>query len=248
MRGAPALALTLLAAAPAAAEVLRIGVTPDYPPYLERDGTGGYHGLDAELLAEICARGGWDCRFADYTLADLLAALRAGEVDVIAGGIGISAEREAFMDFTCPYYIADTFEGTFLGLDAGLDPAAGPVAVAGQSLYDRAMRQAGHDVRAYPGEAEALAAVLAGEVPVFFGSSQVAGEGSERLAILGSHPIATAGPALGVGEEAEALRDRLDAVLADLSAEGRLAALQRAWLSVDQGDVIADCMAAVPQA
>lgn len=246
MRSA-ALALAL-AAAPAAAEDLRIGVAPDYPPYLTRDGAGGYDGLDAELLAEVCARGGWDCRFAEYALADLLAALRAGEVDVVASGIGISAEREAFMDFTCPYYVAESFDGTFLGREAGLDPAAGEVAVAAQSLYDRAMRQAGYAVRPYPDEAAALAAVLAGEAPVFFGSNQVAGELADRLVPLGSHPIATAGPALGVGEDADALRDRLDAILAELSAEGRLAALQRAWLSVDQGDVIADCLAAVPQA
>jgi polar amino acid transport system substrate-binding protein len=243
-----ALALGLVLAAPAGAEPLRIGIALDYPPYLFRQADGTLAGFDADLMAEICARGPFECSWVELPLTDLLAAVRDGRVDVAASGIGANDEREAFMDFTCPYYIADSFTGSMFARSEGVDVTTVPIAVMGQSLYDKAMRDAGFATRPYPDETAAIRTVIAGEVEAFFGSNQMSTDLTQGLHFIGEYRITTSGPALGVGENADALRNRLDHILADLSQEGRLAAMQRAWLDVDQGDVIARCTAAFPQA
>jgi ABC-type amino acid transport substrate-binding protein len=241
------LALVLALAAPAQAETLRIGGTNDYPPYLFRDG-GRVVGMDADLMSAICARGGFECIWVELPLEDLLAAVRDGRVDVAVSGIGINTEREALMDFTCPYFLSDTFTGSFLARDPGVDLAAVAIAVGTQSLYEKAMVQAGYRTLPFPNETQALQAVVDGRAAAFFGSNQVSNDLAAQLVIVGEHPIRTLGPALGVGEDADVLRRRLDAILAALSREGQLAAMQRAWLDTDQGDVIARCSAEIPQA
>lgn len=241
-----AFALMLFAAAPAGAEQLRIGATYDYPPYLFRQ-DGKLVGMDADLMAEVCARGGFDCVWVELSLQELLDAVRDGGVDVGVSGIGISAERELVMDFTCPYYVAEVFTGTFLARDADVDLRSVAIAVATPSLYERAMIDGGYRTLPFANEAEAMRAVQEGRADAFFGANQLP-DAPTGLVTLGDYPIRTAGPALALGENADDLRQRLDAILADLSQEGRLAAMQRAWLDIDQGDVIARCNEATPQA
>ena len=244
--------LMSLAASAVSAEELRIGASPTYPPYLGQTEDGALYGIDAELAAEICARGGFACRWVDTDVKDLIPALLSEKVDIVMGGIGYSIARDQMIDFTCPYHITEDAFGSFYGLDETLDPAADPatlsVSVTRQTLHDVAMTTGGYVVVRTNGNAAAIETVLQGGADLYFGSAGVVGahpRGAE-LVYLGTHPIPSTGAAIAVSEERPELRDAIDAILADLSAEGVIAEMQQRWLNIDQGDVIADCRRPAP--
>jgi len=47
---------------------------------------------------------------------------------------------------------------------------------------------------------------------------------------------------VAVSEQATALRNTLDAILADMSSDGTLGEIQQRWLGYDEGDVISRCL------
>lgn len=247
MRAALANALTLTAigcgATAVGAEQLRIGASPTYPPYFWQDSAGDLKGIDAELMNEICARGGFECTWVFLEVGDLIPQLQAGAVDIVTGGIGNSPARERVVDFTCPYHLTIAAKGTLWALDTDAKPETHRVAVTTGSLHEEAMRRKGFDVLSLPGNAEAVAAVLDGRAAIYFGSAGVVEAHPEghQLAYLNDFPISAGGAALAVSEDRPELRDALDALLAGISSDGTLSNLQSEWLGIDQGDVIADC-------
>ena len=236
-------ALLALLAAPAAAEPLRIATGGHYPPYIWVEDGQPIRGLDFDLMTEICDRGEYACTWVDLPMSGIFDALIAGEVDVVTGGFGYSARRDEIVDFTCPYWNSGENQGTFLSLDPAADLIESEIGVLDASLYATALLRAGRDIRTYPTEEAALAALMAGEVPVIFGSHNL-----EQLALArpgverrGTYPTFSGGTALIVSEAAPDLRDALDAALADIADDGTLSRLQVQWLGVDQGDIIARC-------
>lgn len=238
-----AVLILALIAGPAVSETLRIGASPTYPPYLSLGADGAREGMDAALLAEICARGGFDCQWVWTDVPDLIPALVAGEIDIVTGGIGNSSEREEIIDFTCPYHVTEDAFGTLWILDPDTDPQGERVAVTAGSLHEKAMVEAGREVIAAAGNAAAIDAVLSGAAEVYFGSAGVVEAHPEagRMLYAGDHPIDSTGAALAVSEDRPELKNAINSILLDLSTDGTLAALQNRWLSVDQGDIIATC-------
>ena len=236
------------AAPPAAAEVLRIGASPTYPPYLGENPDGSRYGIDAELAYEICTRGQFTCQWIDTEIHQLIPALVAGEVDIVMGGIGYSVARDMVVDFTCPYQITEDAFGSLYALSAGIDLASARVAVTRQSLHDLAMADAGYDTFPVDGNVEAIEAVLTGAAEAYFGSAGVvdAHPRGGELVFIETHPIPSSGAAIAVSEDRQDLLAQIDSILADLSAEGHLADMQRRWLLEDQGDVIARCQKPAP--
>ena len=241
-----------LAALPAAAEDLRIGASPTYPPYLGQTADGTLYGIDAELATQICIRGGYSCRWVDTEVKDLIPALVSGEVDIVMGGIGYSVARDQVIDFSCPYHVTEDAFGSFYGIDALLNPTTDPgalkVSVTRQSLHDVAMTSGGYRVIRADGNAAAIELVLGGAADLYFGSAGVVEAHPEGpgLAFLGTFPIPSTGAAVAVSEDRPDLRDAIDAILAEVSAEGLIADMQRRWLDIDQGDVIAGCRRPAP--
>jgi polar amino acid transport system substrate-binding protein len=238
-----AISAALLAGA-AQAEPLRIGVTSDYPPFLWRDAGGERRGFDAELLADLCARGDFQCELVEMPLGDLLRAVAAAKVDLAAGGIGFSAERDATVDFTCSYALYDDYVGTIHARHADIDLATARIAVTARSLFEHAALKAGHRTAPYPTDAEAVRAAASGAADAYFGApgmvESVLGA-NHLLQPVGELDVPPTGAAFVLPEGAERLRMRLNALLAELSAEGRIAALQEEWLGFNQGDIIAEC-------
>lgn len=231
----------------ALAETLRIATSGHYPPYYITTPGAATSGMDTDLLGEICTRGGYDCIWFEVPTQALLDTLLTGQADVVAGGIGINADRAAIVDFTCPYYslVASTGE-LYLR-----DPARGPdvatngavIAVSGGSLFELSMQREGIITHAYDTELDAARAMLSGDTDGYFGSGAVVSglpDGDSAL-YIGSYPTITAGPAFAVSKSAPDLLRILNTHLAALSAEGTLAELQVRWLGQNQGDVIATC-------
>ena len=228
----------------ASADTLRIATGGHYPPYIYNPTTDEAAGLDKDLLGEICARGDFDCTWVDLPMSDIFQALARGEVDVVTGGFGYSDERDALVDFTCPYVGGDENNGRFVALRDDVDLITSRIGALDQSLYYSAMQKAQRDVFAFATEDEALDALKSGAIDVVFGSVNMLqmAQGRGGFVEVGEYPTFSGGTVLAVSEQATALRNTLDAILADMSSDGTLGEIQQRWLGYDEGDVISRCL------
>lgn len=104
------MALLLFVAGPASGQqisprhVLRVGTT-SAPPFAMKMRDGHWSGISIELWREMATELGLRYRFEERTFPDLLAGLEDGSLDAGVTAITVTAEREAVMDFTHPYFI-----------------------------------------------------------------------------------------------------------------------------------------------
>jgi ABC-type amino acid transport substrate-binding protein len=95
-------------------EGLRVAVK-EAPPFAWRDVNGQWAGLAVDLWRRIVEQAGLPpSRFEAYDLDGLLNAVTANRVDVGLGALSVTAEREARLDFTHPFFSS--------GLGVAVDP------------------------------------------------------------------------------------------------------------------------------
>jgi polar amino acid transport system substrate-binding protein len=97
--------LTLLlsvCASAVAAQTLRIGVSPDYPPlaYLAEGRVVGIEADNARAVSEII---GQPMKMVQMPFKELIPALEAGRIDVIMSGMSVTDERAGRVTFIDPY-------------------------------------------------------------------------------------------------------------------------------------------------
>jgi len=82
--------------------VLLVGVTPDAPPLIFKQG-GRIVGLEAELATALAKELNKSVRFLELEWNDLIPALLENRIDIIMSGMTITAMRQVRIAFTSPY-------------------------------------------------------------------------------------------------------------------------------------------------
>lgn len=95
MLGGLALAMFVPAAALAQQDVIRFGLTGDYPPYAQRLADGTFTGADVVTARAVAKRLGKRAIFVPTSWQALSADLIAGRFDVAIGGLTITPDRAA---------------------------------------------------------------------------------------------------------------------------------------------------------
>ena len=75
-----------------------------HPPFSSLDGDGRPVGVEVELVAAAARRLGREVLWVERPFGELLAAVAAGEADLAAATIGITAERARAVAFSEPYF------------------------------------------------------------------------------------------------------------------------------------------------
>lgn len=89
-------------------KILRIGTSPDFPPFEYIDNvTGEIVGIDIDLIKAIAKKLGYEIEIVSIDFEGLIPALEQGHIDVIISGMTITEEREKVVDFSIPYWEAD---------------------------------------------------------------------------------------------------------------------------------------------
>ncbi len=83
--------------------VVTVG-TKEAPPFAFRGADGAWRGISIELWDEIAAELGLEYEFREVTLEELIEGLQDGALNVSAAALTVTAEREAAIDFTHPFY------------------------------------------------------------------------------------------------------------------------------------------------
>ena len=86
---------------------MRLGVPPEYIPFIFYDNTGNTTGIDVALMQEIARRMGVELQVYNLAFDGIIDSLNLGQVDVIGGAISKTPERQQVIDFTRVYYSGD---------------------------------------------------------------------------------------------------------------------------------------------
>lgn len=221
----------LLMGGSAAAQTLTIATTGTFPPFLWEEGET-VSGFDIDLMDEICRRNGYDCEYRVYALMPGLEAVARGEADIALGGIGISGEREAFGDFTCPYEAGSISLVPIFATDPDIDLATARIAVLADSLSHRDLVALGYTAVPFPDLAEAITSVLTGQTDAYHGNpnslSLVTGA-SDRLVQVGVVESSGTGPAFLVTSSRPRLLAMMNDTLSVLHRDGGLQDIADRW-------------------
>lgn len=101
--------------------VLRLGVPPEYIPFVFFDDAGNNSGLDVALVEEIGRRMGVRVQVYNLAFDGLIDSLDLGQVDIIGGAFDKTEERQRLIDFTRVYYSGNA---QFIGLSSLSKPAS----------------------------------------------------------------------------------------------------------------------------
>ena len=94
----------LAAGAPAQADV-KFGVAAEpYAPFTVKDASGKWTGWEIDLMDAVCAKMGEKCEIIDTAWDGIIPALTAKQIDVIWSSMSITDERKKTIDFTNMYY------------------------------------------------------------------------------------------------------------------------------------------------
>ena len=235
--------LAVTIALPAGADIIRVGMSGGYFPFtfVRQDKLQGF---EVDLMNALAERTGDTVEFSTMSFSGLIGALESGRIDTVANQITITPDREAKFVFSQPY----VYDGAQVVVKSGneteitgVDSLRGrTVAVNLGSNFEQLLRELPFadeiNIKTYESNIEQDTAL--GRVDAFVmdrvSSAQVIKESPLPLALAGP-PFSEIQNALPFRNDAEglALRDRLDAALSEMKADGTLKAISEKWLGLD---------------
>lgn len=87
--------------------ILRVGTSPDFPPFEYISPEGEIVGIDIDLIKALAKKLGYEVEIVSMSFDGLIPALINNQIDVIASGITITSERAEVVSFTVPYWDAN---------------------------------------------------------------------------------------------------------------------------------------------
>lgn len=242
LRIAALVAAGCFAAAAAQAETIRVGMSGGYFPFtfVRQDVLQGF---EVDFMNALAAETGDEVEFVTMSFSGLIGALESGRIDTVANQITVTPERERAFVFSQPY----VYDGAQVVVREGVEDIGGVEDLRGRSVavnlgsnFEALLRALPFadeiDIRTYESNVEQDTAL--GRVDAFVmdrvSSAQVIAESPLPLALAGP-PFSEIRNALPFRDDAagRALRDRLDAAIGTLKADGTLAEISRKWLAAD---------------
>lgn len=85
--------------------VYKVAMEPTFPPFdtLDQE-TGELTGFDYDYMNAIAENQGFELEWLNMEFGGLVAALQAGNIDIIASGMNASEDRREMVDFSTTYY------------------------------------------------------------------------------------------------------------------------------------------------
>ena len=210
---------------------LRIGSEGYYPPFNYIDESGSLKGFDIDIALALCERMEVECELVAQDWDGIIPALLAGKYDAIVASMSITEERRQVVSFTDKYY--SNLVRFVAAKDAAFDPddltgkniGTQRATVAASWLEENA---AGAQVKLYDTQENVFLDLTAGRLDAVFADGLVLYEWLQTDAgvdftLVGDGYSLDEGIGIAVRQEDEDLRQRLNAALAAILADGTYA-------------------------
>jgi polar amino acid transport system substrate-binding protein len=224
-------AVLALTAGAAMADVVRMGTEGAYPPYNYIDDNGEVAGFERELGDELCARSGLTCEWVTNDWDSIIPNLVSGNYDTIIAGMSITAERDEVIDFTQDYYPPTA--SVYVAASADVDLTGGVISAQTATIQAAYIAESGATLLEFATADETIAAVQNGEVDAVFADYDfllpVVEASGGALMFVGEDVALGGGVGMGLRESDSELRDKFNAAIDSMKADGTLNALLAKW-------------------
>lgn len=222
-------------------QTITVAVENAYPPFNFIDEeTGEPTGWDYEAVAEICARINCEPDFQQAAWDGIFPAMEAGEYDMLADGVTVTADRDEIVDFSVPYVTIG--QVLLIRSDQSIDDVeafkADENVIVGTQIQTTneivAHEHFGQErTRSFEEFGGAIAALLAGDVDaVVIDTVSAIGFIEENPGALQIGPQLTSDEDLAfVFPPGSELQDAINAALEDMVADGTLEQLNDKWFN-----------------
>ena len=210
---------------------LRIGSEGAYPPFNFVDPSGQLKGFDIDIALALCERLKVECKLVAQDWDGIIPALLAGKYDAIVASMSITEERKKVVGFTDKYYsnkvrfVAAKGGGFDPGNLAGKTIGTQRATVAAGWLEKNA---GGARIKLYDTQTNTYLDLTAGRLDAIFADGLVLHEwlttqAGAGFALVGDAYELDEGIGIAVRKEDNVLRQRLNAALAAILADGTYA-------------------------
>lgn len=210
---------------------VRIGTEGAYAPYNYLDDNGEVAGFERVLGDELCKRAELTCEWVTNDWDSIIPNLVSGNYDAIMAGMSITSERDKVIDFSDAYTQPDPSSyASMEGMDAG---NLGVVAAQTGTIQASFIASTGAQLLEFATPEETVAAVRNGEADAVLADraylEPIVTEGGS-VVFIGEPVFLGGGVGIGLRESDAALREKLNAAIQSMKADGSLNALIKEWL------------------
>ena len=231
---------------------MRVGTSADYPPFEYYNDQFKLDGFDIALITAIGEKLGVKVDLNDFAFDGLPAAVAIGQVDVAIAALSVTPDRQAIADFSNVYYAGDDAVLSRPEADPGKvkDPtalAAVRLGVQTLSVYETYAQEKLIDTGIMPKQnlyvytdiSKAVDDLKAKRIDAVWldlkpAQSFVAAGGVKILAQDLNKQLF----AIGMKQGSATLRDKINAALVQLAADGTLARLNEQYLGLKPEEVV----------
>jgi polar amino acid transport system substrate-binding protein len=224
---------------------INIAVPTDFPPYGFVGTDMAPRGLDIDMARLIAGKLGVKLELVPVTSANRIPYLQTKKADLVISTLGKNPERAAVIDFTAAYspFFQAVFASKALAIKTPADLAGKSVGVTRGAIEDMELSKvapAGADIRRFEDNNGTVSAFVSGQVQVIATGASVAGNMMARNPQLGAEykfVLKDSPNFIGVGKGEDALRLKVNEIIAAAKASGELDKLAVQWLGRPTGNL-----------
>ncbi len=210
---------------------VRMGTEGAYPPYNFINDAGEIDGFERELGDKLCELAKLECTWVKNDWDSIIPNLVSGNYDVIMAGMSITDERDEVIDFTQAYIPAtESYYVALAGTD--VDITKSTIATQVNTIQAGHVASSGATVVEFATPDETIAAVRNGEADAVLADDDylkpIVAESNGDLVIVDKVRLG-GGVGLGIRESDGELRDKMNAAIDALKADGTVNTLLAKW-------------------